>query len=544
MKRLALLLLCAGCSNTQNDEGPGNFVLDAAPMTTPPDAFVPPPPPVDAGLIINEVSATADYVELVNTGGSLDLTGWSVTDDGYDPQAPDAAEHRFALPMMIMPVGERLLLDMLPFGIGSSDRVTLLDPAGNVIDTIDWLEGDADPSLCRLPDGQGDFEPCRATPGSTNLRREAQMPTPDCGDGLIGPDEVCDGASHAGRTCESFGLRSGTLACAAGCQGFDLDGCLPAAPPMVTINEVTSRGDDYIELAARGEMPADLSGWAVADSGWDPADPETETNRHVLPAGTVIEPGAFLLLVKDVDHGFGLGGEDAVRLFDAEGALIDEATWPDGGADPSWCRPTDGDSAFEACLYGTPGASNQSEPPPDPCGNDAIDADEVCDGAALDGQTCADFDFAGGELRCADDCAAFDTSGCEAAPLTAIVVLNEMRSSEADEIELHNLGDAPADLTGWAVADDGYDPADDATLDHLHVLDGMLQPGAYRVLVKDVDHGFGLGGEDGVRLFDATRELVDETAWPDGEAAISWCRQPDGEGPFGACAAATLGEMN
>jgi hypothetical protein len=48
-----------------------------------------------------------------------------------------------------------------------------------------------------------------------------------------------------------------------------------------------------------------------------------------------------------------------------------------------------------------------------PCGNGTLEASEVCDGANLDGQTCAGLGFVGGDLACAADCAAFDTRGCE-----------------------------------------------------------------------------------------------------------------------------------
>ncbi|MFC1612032.1 hypothetical protein ACFL6C_13805, partial [Myxococcota bacterium] len=46
------------------------------------------------------------------------------------------------------------------------------------------------------------------------------------------------------------------------------------------------------------------------------------------------------------------------------------------------------------------------------CGNDVIDAPEVCDGADLDAQDCTDFDYVGGTLGCASDCMSFDLSEC------------------------------------------------------------------------------------------------------------------------------------
>lgn len=48
----------------------------------------------------------------------------------------------------------------------------------------------------------------------------------------------------------------------------------------------------------------------------------------------------------------------------------------------------------------------------DDCGNDLIEAGEVCDGADLGGQTCMARGFVSGELTCLPDCSGFDHSGC------------------------------------------------------------------------------------------------------------------------------------
>ena len=46
------------------------------------------------------------------------------------------------------------------------------------------------------------------------------------------------------------------------------------------------------------------------------------------------------------------------------------------------------------------------------CGSDTVDGAEVCDGSDLDGQTCIDRGFAGGELACSGHCQVFDTADC------------------------------------------------------------------------------------------------------------------------------------
>jgi hypothetical protein len=53
-----------------------------------------------------------------------------------------------------------------------------------------------------------------------------------------------------------------------------------------------------------------------------------------------------------------------------------------------------------------------------PCGNGTLEGPEVCDGANLNGKTCADEGFGGGgTLACAANCKAFDTTGCMMAPI-------------------------------------------------------------------------------------------------------------------------------
>jgi hypothetical protein len=47
---------------------------------------------------------------------------------------------------------------------------------------------------------------------------------PDCGNGMVDPNEQCDFGDLGGETCETQGFAYGTLACSAGCV-FDTSGC-------------------------------------------------------------------------------------------------------------------------------------------------------------------------------------------------------------------------------------------------------------------------------------------------------------------------------
>ena len=85
---------------------------------------------------------------------------------------------------------------------------------------------------------------------------------------------------------------------------------------------------DAIELYYDGATALDLSGMTLSD---DAEQPE----KFVFPAGTVMQPGEFLILHADANAvtsgmhaGFGLGGEgDAVYLYDSSGALLDSVVF-------------------------------------------------------------------------------------------------------------------------------------------------------------------------------------------------------------------------
>jgi hypothetical protein len=55
-------------------------------------------------------------------------------------------------------------------------------------------------------------------------------------------------------------------------------------------------------------------------------------------------------------------------------------------------------------------------PPPDPCGNGAIDPGESCDGALLGDASCASLGYGQGDLACRADCLGFDPAGCAQPP--------------------------------------------------------------------------------------------------------------------------------
>jgi len=252
-------------------------------------------------VIINEVSVPEDKVELFNPGADVSLEGWALADEGFDPDdVLGTVEHRVALPAMTLPFGGRLEVANLPFGLGAADRLQLLGPTGTVVDEVAWGVGEGDPALCRLPDGTGGFLPCALTIDAAN------RPLPP---------------------------RSA------------------AALPLV-INEVSSEAD-AVEIVNIGPQAVDLSPLFIADRGTLASAP-----HHLT--GTLAS-GEVRVLKQPLDFLFGLGNADGVWLLDADGAILDTTSWPNGAALTSWCRSPDLTGAFRRCATATLGAL--SEPP-------------------------------------------------------------------------------------------------------------------------------------------------------------------------------------
>lgn len=153
--------------------------------------------PGDADLVINEITATEDWIELYNRGSRpFDLGGLGLADaDG--PGVPKLDEaiifpagttvaaggYLFILAKqdaVVMP-GEQEPQTVCapgsspcfyaPFGLsdGDGDEIFLLDGEDILASGEYPPAAAAEPSTwCRVPDGTGDFAECEATPGASN----------------------------------------------------------------------------------------------------------------------------------------------------------------------------------------------------------------------------------------------------------------------------------------------------------------------------------------------------------------------------------------
>lgn len=396
-----------------------------------------PDAPVGGSIVINEVdSQPADWVEFYNSGeAALDISGYEIRDNSDD--------HRWQfLPGSQIPAGGFLVVEEStiglvdgvetafrdPIGIGSADRIRLFDVGGALIDdTLPWdghaaIDGDAAAAtLARCPDGEGAFVLAHPTMGGAN-------------------------------SC---------------------------VMPDVVINEIESNGDatDWVEVVNSGSAVVDLSGWTVIDG--DPVGHAAETTP--LPAGTVLEPGAYFVFDQPKDFVFGLGNGDTVTVRDANLNVVDEHVY-EAHAAGVLARCADGSGDFIDIEVSTKGQRNA-------CGN--------------------------------------------------AVRINEVESdggSPGDWVELVNPTASDLDVSGIVVKDD------DDTHSYTIPAGTTIGAGGYLV-VEGVDLGFGLGDGDTVRLFDGDL-LVDSTTWGAGHAATTWGRCPDVTGAFAVTAESTKGATN
>ncbi len=149
-------------------------------------------------------------------------------------------------------------------------------------------------------------------------------------------------------------LACGLTACAGGAGSGGA-----SSAQGVVLNEIDVFGRDWIELVnTSSDEPADLSGWALTDSL------ENMERHYLLPSGTVLEPGEYLV-VKEADpeqgedgFSFGVKPGDTVFLLDPDGNVIEQVAIGEVPGASAWGRYPDGTGSWQPTLP-TQGATNQ-----------------------------------------------------------------------------------------------------------------------------------------------------------------------------------------
>jgi hypothetical protein len=110
---------------------------------------------------------------------------------------------------------------------------------------------------------------------------------------------------------------------------------------------VVDASDEWIELYNAGGMSVDIGSWSLVGGLAD-------TLIYTIPAGTVLEPGAFIVLYR-AQTAIALE-TGRIRLVNSGGEVVDAVAFAGLGADASYSW--DGVSAWRADWTPSPGAPN------------------------------------------------------------------------------------------------------------------------------------------------------------------------------------------
>jgi Lamin Tail Domain/Esterase-like activity of phytase len=155
-------------------------------------------------------------------------------------------------------------------------------------------------------------------------------------------DGACVKTATLNASCGAGGLDGGSAPDAGSDAGSDAGVDAGSGNPAnIVLNETESSapngGPDFAELFNKGAQAVNLSGWVIKDND--------DTHVFTIPAGTVIQPGAYLVF-EDGQFGFGLGSGDSVRVYLPGGStLVDSYSWTSHAVD-TYGRCPNGLGAF------------------------------------------------------------------------------------------------------------------------------------------------------------------------------------------------------
>ena len=256
-----------------------------------------------------------------------------------------------------------------------------------------------------------------------------------------------------------------------------------AGAAAIRLNEVSCRGDEWIEVYHLGPGPASLSGWTLTD------DSDAADAVFAFPEVT-LQPGVAWVSPAPPGLPFRIGCDgDTVRLNAPSGAVVDPVVLGNPPRGLTWGRLPDGTGAWGP-TRATPGAAN-------------------------------------------------------APPATPQVRINEVDCRGRDRVELINVGDAWVTLAGWTLGG-GAEMAGGPEGRHRlagGIEPGEFEVIRQQNQTQD---GFVFDiacAEQAVTLSDPDGAIMDEVVLDFTPAAYTWGRLPDGDGQWQRTAP-TLGSPN
>jgi hypothetical protein len=511
-----------------------------ATLTSTPTATHTPSVAQPGDVVINEIlqnpAAVSDtlgeWIEVYNNSGHIiDLNGWTLRDDGTD-------SHRIQHggPLLLPPGGFLVLgrnADPATNGgvpvaypytgfllANTADEVVLLDGAGTEIDRVAYDGGAAFPN----PDGAS---MALLSPGLDNSLGHnwfvSASPWPGSAGDLGSPGSAnpppptptptrTPTATRTGSPTATFTPTPGITPTATATATIAYD------PGSIRLNELLPRPvdvdwdgdgeanarDEWVELTNRRAIPVDLGGWVLDDIAYGGSAPYT------FPAGTWLAPGAFLVVFQD-QSGLALNNDaDTLRLQGPDGAELDIFAYTNPGADRSYSRTTGGDGSWTDGYPPSPGRPNVA-PTPTPTATATPTATPFPEGIALN------------ELLPDPDDVDWDQDGAA--------------SFDDEWIELYHAGGTPANLGGWAIADN--------TKRYTLPLGTVIWPKGFLLLFR-AQTGLALGdSQDQVALLRPDGAVADAFAYVGGPGDDrSYCREADGSGGWTRECQVTPGRPN
>ncbi len=382
-----------------------------------------------------------EFFELTNVGsGPQDLAGWSYSDSARTPGALDLSAYGAVAP------GESVVFSELPaagfrtaFGLDSSVKVIGGNTSANLgrSDEINIYD-DTDALVDRLTYNDQGTDPNKGPRTDTS---SAWVVAPALGKNAASSWTKSTSADAEG-SWESTTVAGFFASPGVSNFGFEHD----TAPPQesVRINEVESNGDvvaDWVELTNPGASVVDVSGWQLRDGG--------ASNPSVtIPGGTTIAPGGYYAIYTEIPGpGFGLGVDDEVTLFKADGTtVVDSYAWGPHAA-TTYGRCPDGSGEFRVTTVGTRGGPNACSP---------IRVNEVLTSSAPDkveivNISDAAVDISGWVLKDSTDTNPTTLPAASVVPAHGYLVIEPIATLDAaDSVRLYDGASALVDSATWA----------------------------------------------------------------------------------------------
>ncbi|WP_326659465.1 lamin tail domain-containing protein [Streptomyces sp. NBC_00385] len=254
----------------------------------------------------------------------------------------------------------------------------------------------------------------------------------------------------------------------------------PPGYPNVRINEVTSSGNDTVELYNTGPTAVSISGWKMSDDSLSP--------QSFSPSAATIPAGGAVTF----NSPKGLGDSDKLVIYTAGGTMVDQVAWATDRAKPAMAR----------------------------CGGDGT-------GAWVTGTSASTF-------------GAPNAAGCPSSvPAASRVRINEVTSDGSDTVELYNGGTSAVGVGSWKYvdSDSSHSPVSVSSSSPSAT---SIPAGGYITF----NSAIGLGDNDSVLLVDSSGNTIDSVTWATDGAKPSDERCANGTGRFRTATTATPGGPN